>query len=165
MAFCDPFGAVLLRAHRLPPKERPTPWGSQRPQYQGSQNDQFSQPGGRGYFPLKQDPENRLLQGSDISWSAFQISCIKNSRKVKLRIIGFLGHFDLGLNQAVLIWLHNLILLHNRNVTLLRICVYISGGASKTSCIYTESRRGVGFSGKMGRKHACIKDVPILPAE
>lgn len=63
------------------------------------------QPGGRGYFPLKQDPENRLLQGSDISWSAFQIGRIKNSRKVKLRIIGFLGHFDLGLNQAWCLYL------------------------------------------------------------
>lgn len=57
------------------------------------------QPGGRRYFPSKY-PENRLLQGSDISWSAFQISRIKNSRKVRVRIIGFLGLFDLGLNQA-----------------------------------------------------------------
>lgn len=53
-----------------------------------------------GIFSLKQDPENRLLQGSDFSRSAFQISCIKNSTKVKLSITEFLGLFDSSLNQA-----------------------------------------------------------------
>lgn len=51
-------------------------------------------------FSLTQDPENRLLQGSDVSQRAFQISRIKNSTKVKLKIIRFLGLCDSSLNQA-----------------------------------------------------------------
>lgn len=50
---------------------------------------------------LNQDPEHRLLQGSDISQRAFQTRHIKTSTKVKLRIIGFLGLLDSRLNHAV----------------------------------------------------------------
>lgn len=106
-----------------------------------------------GIFSLKQGPDNRLLQGSGVSWTACQISCIKNSTKVNSELLDFLSSLiQVSIKLDVLIWLHNLILLHNHNVTLLRSRCYYWRGLLKMSLHLQCPWRDVDALGEMKRR-------------
>lgn len=80
-------------------------------------------------FSLKQDPENRLCKAQTCLGVPFKSVALKIAERSNSELLDFLGSLiRVSIRLGVLIWLHNLILLHNQNVTLLRSCGYIWRG-------------------------------------
>lgn len=87
------------------------------------------QPGGRGYFPSNRIQKTGCCKAQTSLGVPFKSVALKIAERSESELLDFLGSLiRVSIRLGVLIWLHNLIPLHNQNVTLLRSCGYIWRG-------------------------------------